>query len=66
VKAREDRQFTWVALGINENKASIEAVSVLSMEQDELALINVNDDLEEMIEFAFNPVKGDLLISSKF
>ena len=58
VKVREDSQYTWIAVGINENKASIEAVSVLSMERGELVLINVNGDLEEMIEFAFNSVKG--------
>ena len=58
VKVRKEGEYTWIAVGINEKKASIEAVSVLAMEQGELVLINVNGELEEMIEFAFNPVKG--------
>lgn len=59
VKVRETFQRTWVLIGINEKRQSIEAVSVLNMEQDELVLIHVDGELEKMIEFAFEPVRGE-------
>jgi len=58
IKIREEREYTWIVMGINENRASIEAVSILVMGQGELVLINLNGDLEKIIEFAFEPVKG--------
>ena len=58
VKVKKQGEFTWVVIGIDEGKNSIEAVSILVMEQNELVLINVNGELEEMIEFAFTPVQG--------
>jgi hypothetical protein len=58
VKVKETYERTWVLVGINEQRQSIEAVSVLNMEQGELVLIHVDGELQEMIEFAFEPVRG--------
>lgn len=59
VKVREFDEFTWVLMGLDQTGTRIEAVSILVMEQTELVLINVNGELEEMIEFAFDPVSGE-------
>jgi hypothetical protein len=59
VKVRETFERTWVLIGINEQFQRIEAVSVFSMEQGGLVLIHVDGELEEMIEFAFDPVRGN-------
>jgi hypothetical protein len=59
VKVKETSERTWVLIGINEQFQSIEAVSVFSMEQGELVLIHVDGELQQMIEFAFDPVRGD-------
>ena len=59
VKVKETYERTWVLVAINEQRQSIEAVSVLNMEQGELVLIHVDGELENMIEFAFDPVRGE-------
>jgi len=59
VKVKKSWERTWVLVGINEQRQSIEAVSVLNMEQGEMVLIHVDGELEHMIEFAFDPVRGE-------
>lgn len=58
VKIRKQRERTWVLVGVDEGRNSIEAVSVMVVEQGELVLINVDGELREMLEFAFEPVRG--------
>ena len=59
VKVKESFERTWVLVGINEQRQSIEAVSVLNLELGELVLIHVDGELEQMIKFAFDPVRGE-------
>jgi len=58
VRVREERENTWVLVGIDESRGSIESVSIMVMERNELVLIHVDGDLTEMIELAFDPVRG--------
>lgn len=58
-KVREAGQFTWVLVGVNEGRQSIDGVTILVLERNELVMINVRGDLKEMIEFAMKPVKGE-------
>lgn len=59
VKVRDLDEFTWVLMGLDQTGTRIEAVSILVMEHTEMVLINVNGELQEMIEFAFEPVSGE-------
>ena len=59
VKVKEPHERTWVLIGIDERRQTIKAVSILSMEQGELVLLHVDGELEKMIEFAFDPVRGE-------
>ena len=59
VRAKESFERTWVLVGIDEHRQTIEAVSVLNLEQGELVPVHVDGELQEMIEFAFDPVRGE-------
>ena len=58
VNVRERNERTWVLVGYNEDRRDVEKVSVMVLEQDELVLIHVDGDMEEIIQFAFEPVRG--------
>ena len=57
VKVREEDESTWVMVAVNETRNTIEAVSIMVLEQGELVLINVTGELQDMIEFALNPAR---------
>ena len=58
VQAREEGERTWVLMGIDQRRQTVEAVSIMVMQQGELVLIHVDGELQEMIEFAFRPARG--------
>ena len=58
VKVREEDEQDWVFVGINEKDFALEAVSVFVFERDELVMINMDGDLNQMLEYAFEPARG--------
>ena len=58
VKVREEDEQVWVFVGINEKDFALEAVSVFVFERDELVMINIDGDLNQMLEYAFEPARG--------
>ena len=58
VKVKEDDEQVWVFVGMNMRDEALEAVSVFVFERDELVLINMDGDLSEMLEYAFQPARG--------
>lgn len=58
VKVKEDDEQVWVFVGMNMEDFALEAVSVFVFERDELVMINMDGDLNEMLEYAFEPARG--------
>lgn len=58
VKIREEDEQVWVFVGINGKDFALEAVSVFVFERDELVMINIGGDLNQMLEYAFEPARG--------
>ncbi len=58
VRVREDGEHVWVFVGMDLDKQSLEAVSVFVVESEELVLINMDGDLNELLEHAFEPARG--------
>lgn len=58
VKVREEDEQVRVFVGINEKDFALEAVSVFVFERDELVIINMDGDLNQMLEYAFEPARG--------
>ena len=58
VRVREDGEHVWVYVGMDLDRQSLEAVSVFVVEQDELVLINMDGQLMELLEYAFEPARG--------
>lgn len=57
VRVRKEQQQTWIMVGLNEARQRIDAVSVLVLDNEELVLINASGDFQQMLAFAFNPIK---------
>ena len=58
VKVRDGHEQVWVYVGMDLDRNSLEAVSVFVLERDELVLINIDGDLTELLEYAFEPARG--------
>lgn len=58
VKVKEEDEQVWVFVGMNMEDSALEAVSVFIFERDELVMINMDGDLNEMLEYAFEPARG--------
>ncbi len=58
VRVREQDEQVWVYVGMDMDRQALEAVSVFVVGKDELVLINMDGDLSEMIEYAFEPARG--------
>ena len=58
VRVREEGEQVWVYVGMDLERQSLDAVSVFVVEQDELVLINMDGELMELIEYAFEPARG--------
>lgn len=58
IKVREDHEQVWVFIGMNLERNSLEAISVFVLEHDQLVLINIDGDLNDMLEYAFEPARG--------
>tara|TARA_B100001093_G_scaffold420592_1_gene412574 strand:+ start:1226 stop:1498 length:273 start_codon:yes stop_codon:yes gene_type:complete len=58
VKVREEDGQVWVFVGINEKDFALEAASMFVFERDELVMINMDGDLNQMLEYAFEPARG--------
>lgn len=56
VRVNEDREQVWILVGLDVN--SIAAITVVSLEEDELVLVNVRGDLEELLDYAMAPARG--------
>jgi hypothetical protein len=57
VQARDEEERTWVLMGIDHQRQTVEAVSIMVLQRGELVLIHVDGGLQEMIEFAFRPAR---------
>jgi hypothetical protein len=58
VRVREESEKVWVLLGMDYGKASVEAVSIFVLDNDELVLINVTGEFNELLEYALEPAHG--------
>ncbi|MCG8415199.1 MAG: DUF4252 domain-containing protein [Pseudomonadales bacterium] len=58
IRVREDGEHVWVFVGMNLDEQALEAVSVFVVESNELVLINMDGDLNELLEYAFEPARG--------
>lgn len=57
VRTREAGQQTWVLVGMDLERETLEAVAVFSLEREELVLINVDGDMQQLLEFAMKPAE---------
>ena len=59
VKVNDDGEQVWVFVGMDLRRQSLEAVSVFVIDNDELLLINVNGDFNQLLDYAFEPARGN-------
>ena len=58
VRVRDGGEHVWVFVGMDIERQALEAVSVFVVESEELVLINMDGDLNELLEHAFEPAGG--------
>lgn len=57
VRVRKADEQTWVLVGMDLEKQTLEEVAVFSLGSEELVLINVDGELDQLLRFAMQPAQ---------
>lgn len=57
VRVRKEDEQTWVLVGMDLQKQTLEEVAVFSLGRDELVMINVDGELDQLLRFAMQPAQ---------
>ncbi|PCH62028.1 MAG: hypothetical protein COC19_03480 [SAR86 cluster bacterium] len=58
VKVNEAEENVRILVGMNPRKNSLEAMTIIVLERDELVMVKIEGKLEKVIEFAMQPASG--------
>jgi len=60
VRVREEGEQVWVFAGMDLRAQMLDALCVFILERDELVLINMEGDIQQLVEYAFNTADRDV------